>query len=86
MTAPTYQEVDWSDALCAQTDPDAFFPEHGDPAGYGNSVEAAKRVCRLCPLQADCLDYALANDERYGVWGGTSERDRSRLRSHRKAR
>ncbi|EPH02421.1 hypothetical protein HMPREF1531_01727 [Propionibacterium sp. oral taxon 192 str. F0372] len=61
-------------ALCAQTDPEAFFPEKG------GSTREAKKVCQSCPVRSDCLDYALANDERFGIWGGLSERERRRLR------
>ena len=65
---------DWRDhALCNQTDPDAFFPEKG------GSPREAKKVCRGCEVRAECLEYALANDERFGVWGGLSARERRRL-------
>ncbi|WP_199584442.1 WhiB family transcriptional regulator [Blastococcus sp. TF02A-30] len=65
-------------ALCAETDPEAFFPEKG------GSTREAKRVCTGCPVQAQCLEFALANDERFGIWGGLSERERRRLRSARR--
>lgn len=61
-------------ALCAQTDPEAFFPEKG------GSTREAKRVCASCEVRAECLSYALENDERFGIWGGLSERERRRLR------
>ena len=65
---------DWQDrALCAQTDPDAFFPEKG------GSTREAKRVCRACEVRAECLEYALEHDERFGIWGGLSERERRRM-------
>ena len=68
-------EQGWQDrALCAQTDPEAFFPEKG------GSTREAKRVCRGCEVKAECLDYALENDERFGIWGGMSERERRRLK------
>jgi WhiB family redox-sensing transcriptional regulator len=68
----------WRDrALCAETWPDAFFPEKGE------SATPAKRVCRACPVQAQCLEFALGNDERTGVWGGLSERERRRLKARR---
>ena len=67
---PEWQER----ALCAQTDPEAFFPEKG------GSTREAKRICSGCDVKAECLDYALANDERFGIWGGLSERERRRLR------
>ena len=59
-----------ADALCAQTDPEAFFPEKG------GSTRDAKRICGQCNVRAECLEYALRNDERFGIWGGLSERER----------
>lgn len=68
-------ELSWqADALCAQTDPEAFFPEKG------GSTRDAKRVCNECPVREACLEYAMDNDERFGIWGGLSERERRRLR------
>ncbi len=64
------------DALCAQVDPELFFPEKG------GSTREAKRVCGLCEVRARCLEYALAHGERFGVWGGVSERDRRELIRH----
>ena len=68
-----------TDALCAQTDPEAFFPEKG------GSTRDAKRICTTCEVKAQCLDYALQNDERFGILGGLSERERRRLRRSRSA-
>lgn len=68
-------ELAWQvDALCAQTDPEAFFPEKG------GSTRDAKKVCSACTVRSECLEYALGNDERFGIWGGLSERERRRLR------
>jgi WhiB family redox-sensing transcriptional regulator len=68
-------ELAWQErALCAQTDPEAFFPEKG------GSTREAKRVCMSCEVRAECLDYALAKDERFGIWGGLSERERRRVK------
>src|SRR5882724_11313292 len=68
-------ELAWQErALCAQTDPEAFFPEKG------GSTREAKRVCLACEVRSECLEYALANDERFGIWGGLSERERRRLK------
>ncbi|MDR1853122.1 MAG: WhiB family transcriptional regulator [Propionibacteriaceae bacterium] len=61
-------------ALCAQTDPEAFYPEKG------GSTRDAKRVCQNCEVRSECLDFALAHDERFGIWGGMSERERRRLK------
>ncbi len=61
-------------ALCAETDPEAFFPEKG------GSTREAKKICTGCEVKAECLEYALANDERFGIWGGLSERERRKLK------
>lgn len=61
----------WTEhALCTQTDPEAFYPEKGE------STTAAKTICARCEVRAECLEYALDRHERYGVWGGMSERER----------
>ena len=73
-------ELEWQErALCAQTDPEAFFPEKG------GSTREAKRVCMSCEVRVQCLDYALENDERFGIWGGLSERERRRVRLQRRS-
>ncbi len=61
-------------ARCRGVDPDLFYPERGAPGSQ------AKAVCRACDVREDCLDYALANGEKFGVWGGLSERERRRVR------
>ena len=63
-----------TDSLCAQTDPEAFFPEKG------GSTRDAKKICTSCEVRSQCLEYALENDERFGIWGGLSERERRKLR------
>jgi WhiB family redox-sensing transcriptional regulator len=63
-----------TDSLCAQTDPEAFFPEKG------GSTRDAKKICSSCEVRSQCLEYALKNDERFGIWGGLSERERRKLR------
>lgn len=65
----------WQDeALCAQIDIDLFFPDKG------GSVLAAKRICAQCPVTRECLDDALAHNDRFGVWGGLSEQERRRMK------
>ncbi|GAB3649151.1 hypothetical protein GCM10028833_16320 [Glycomyces tarimensis] len=61
-------------ALCAQTDPEAFFPEKG------GSTRDAKRICARCEVKENCLQYALEHDERFGIWGGLSERERRKIK------
>ena len=69
------EDLGWQErALCAQTDPEAFFPEKG------GSTREAKKVCRGCEVRAECLEFALEKDERFGIWGGMSERERRRLK------
>jgi WhiB family redox-sensing transcriptional regulator len=65
----------WRDsALCAQTDPESFFPEKG------TSARDAKKTCLACEVRTECLEYALAHDERHGIWGGLTETARRKLR------
>jgi WhiB family redox-sensing transcriptional regulator len=71
------EEQTWQErALCAQTDPEAFFPEKG------GSTREAKRICSTCEVRSECLEYALEHDERFGIWGGLSERERRRVKRH----
>ena len=75
--------VDWQvEAKCAEfpiRKSDAmFFPDRG------GSSKAARALCSECPVQAKCLEYALQNQEQHGIWGGTSEPERRRLRRDRK--
>lgn len=77
------EEADWmTNGLCAQTDPEAYYPEKGE------STRVAKRICNgdpkrgidPCPVRAQCLEYALDAGERFGIWGGLSEPERRKLR------
>jgi WhiB family redox-sensing transcriptional regulator len=62
-----------SEASCRGVDAELFFP--------GNDEEAvpAKAICETCPVRNPCLAFALERGERYGVWGGMTERERARL-------
>jgi WhiB family redox-sensing transcriptional regulator len=64
-------------ANCLGVDPDLFFPERGA------STREAKSVCGSCEVRLECLEYALVNGEKFGIWGGLSERERRRLRRQR---
>lgn len=72
-TLLTYSLPWMQEAICAQTDPEAWFPEKG------GSIAEAKRICRGCPVRQVCLEFALERKERFGVWGGLSERERRKL-------
>ncbi len=68
---------EWTrDALCAEVDPELFFPMVGQ-----NTAHIAKRVCGHCTVRRECLEYAMQHHENWGVWGGLSERERRRLRN-----
>lgn len=72
---PTADSEPWvADAVCPKADPDAFFPAAGFKA------TGAKAVCAECPVRVECLEFALRTGERHGVWGGLSERERSKLK------
>lgn len=75
----SYSQPWMQDAICAQTDPDAFYPEKG-----GSTAEA-KRVCMRCPVRETCLEWALAGNERFGIFGGKSERERRKIAKERAA-
>jgi WhiB family transcriptional regulator, redox-sensing transcriptional regulator len=73
------REMTWADwAICGETDPEAYFVEKG------GSTLPAKRVCAGCPVQQECLDYALDHEEQHGVWGGLSARERRDITRARK--
>lgn len=73
-------EIKWMKAaLCQDQPPSHFFPSDGV------GVEAARRLCETCPVKSPCLEYALAERIDHGVWGGTSERERRRIRRRRSA-
>lgn len=70
-TTTPWQEL----GACRGVDTAIFFP------GQGESVAEAKAICASCIVRTECADYALSTGQRFGIWGGTSERDRRRLRS-----
>jgi WhiB family redox-sensing transcriptional regulator len=74
MMARAREDLAWQDrALCAEVDPELWFPEKG------GSTREAKRVCRSCEVRAECLEYALSSSIRHGVYGGKSDRERQHL-------
>ncbi len=76
----TQLDLGWqTTANCVGIDPDIFFPERGA------STREAKALCASCKARAACLEYALEKGEKFGIWGGTSERERRRLRRIRAA-
>jgi WhiB family redox-sensing transcriptional regulator len=74
------EDDDWRDhASCRDTNPDLFFPV-GTTGPAIEQIEQAKAVCRECPVQGACLEFALVTNQDSGVWGGTSEEERRKLR------
>ena len=67
------------DAACRDTDPDLFFPV-GTTGLAVDQIASAKAVCAACPVRSECLDFALLTNQDSGVWGGTSEDERRKLR------
>lgn len=71
--------ADYANANCRGVDPALMYPDRGE------DVEPAKAVCRGCAVAGPCLEQALANNERWGVWAGTSGIERRAIRKARRA-
>lgn len=65
------------DGACRGSDPDVFFP----PKGHAGAAGEARQICATCKVIDECRDYALEHGLKYGVWGGTSVRERRRIRN-----
>jgi len=71
-------DMAWQDfANCKGADPDLFFPERGA------STRTAKSICRECSVRVECLEFAIVSSEKFGIWGGLSERERRKIRKQR---
>jgi WhiB family redox-sensing transcriptional regulator len=68
---------------CSGADPDAYFPEKGNSGSTTREIQMAKSICKTCPYQSQCLDWAINNHE-LGIWGGTTERERRSIRRSRR--
>ncbi|MPY92081.1 MAG: WhiB family transcriptional regulator [Acidimicrobiia bacterium] len=72
------EDLAWQEySNCLGVDPDLFFPERGA------STREAKEVCRGCVVREQCLEFAIRHGEKFGIWGGLSERERRRIRRER---
>lgn len=72
------EDLAWQEySNCLGVDPDLFFPERGA------STREAKEVCRGCVVREECLEFAIRHGEKFGIWGGLSERERRRIRRER---
>jgi WhiB family redox-sensing transcriptional regulator len=71
-------DLSWQDlANCRGANADLFFPERGA------STRTAKSICRACSVRVECLEFAIRNGEKFGIWGGLSERERRKIRRER---
>jgi len=68
------------DPICRTTDPEAWFPETGE--GHSGATRYAKEMCAECPVMVQCRDYAIANNEQHGIWGGMDAMQRNKLRAN----
>lgn len=72
-------DTEWmTHGACVGTNPDVFFVERGESTG------AARNLCRQCPVVGECLEFAIANGEQFGIWGDTTERERRAIRRARR--
>lgn len=75
-------DLSWQDnANCKGADQDLFFPEKGK--GRSSSTREARVICAGCAVRDPCLDFAVEHGEKFGIWGGLSERERRRVRRER---
>ena len=71
-------DLAWQDySNCRGADADLFFPERGA------STRKAKAICNACQVKVECLEFAIQQSEKFGIWGGLSERERRRIRKER---
>jgi WhiB family transcriptional regulator, redox-sensing transcriptional regulator len=76
-------DYEWrKSAACRDTNPDLFFPV-GTTGAALVQIDEAKRVCGICPVRSDCLEFALVTNQDSGIWGGTSEDERRIIRRNR---
>ena len=73
------RDPNWrDDAACKHAAPELFFPI-GTTGVAIEEIESAKRVCAVCPVQSQCLEFALLTRQEFGIWGGTTEEERRLL-------
>lgn len=79
------------DAACRDVPPDVFFPQAATTGRNAridieSKTEVAKNICRACPVQQACLEFALTTNQEAGVWGGRDEEERRQIRRNRRLR
>jgi WhiB family redox-sensing transcriptional regulator len=81
LPAPIAENYEWqSKAVCRNVDPEIFFlPDNSRMGDRTRRINAAKEICKTCPVISECLAYALDIKETYGIYGGMSEEERRRI-------
>jgi len=69
-----------NDPVPCLSEPDIFFPEDLTPLRKSDAIESAKKLCAVCPVMKQCADYAIAKNESYGIWGGTTSSERAQFK------
>jgi WhiB family transcriptional regulator, redox-sensing transcriptional regulator len=78
-----WQRGDWqSQGACLNADPDVFFPISVAGAS-ATQIRTARAICAGCAVRSDCIDFAVENREIQGIWGGTTDDERKKLRRAR---
>lgn len=85
MTVPQYVGEWQAAGACLSADPEIFFPVSAAGAS-APQIEQARRICARCPVQRECLDWAMSSGEMHGIWGGTTPEERTRVRRKEAAR
>jgi WhiB family redox-sensing transcriptional regulator len=83
--ADTDDKLDWQEeASCRAYDNLVFFGEEGESELEKQAREArAKAICRACPVLEPCLEFAMETNQKYGIWGGLTDKERASLKRRR---
>lgn len=80
----SHAELMWAQEAAGETPcqsaPDLYFPDLDQDISPLATLRLAKTMCGECPIRVQCLNYAVANEEGHGVWGGTTPKERSKIR------
>lgn len=83
--ADTTERIEWQEeALCRSYDNILFFGDEGESELEKQTREArAKSVCKMCPVLEPCLEFAMETNQKYGIWGGLTSKERASLKRRR---
>jgi WhiB family redox-sensing transcriptional regulator len=85
MVDPTDERLEWQeDAACSAYDNLLFFGEEGESELEKQARESqAKKICQTCPVKEPCLEFAMETNQKYGIWGGLTDKERASLKRRR---